>query len=178
MSYWNITENKEYINLPTFLDTPHGRKTNLQPHHLEAAGFCLTPIVPFTVPEGMVIKPETRSIIYANGVATENYEVQTIAEHAAEVAAEAAANEAARIANKPLALKTAENAFIAKVLEVNSTLGIAIELTDGFMDIMTKINTSSADKADKLEAGLLLRTLWDEVVYHGGSFGDIQVHQI
>lgn len=95
-----------------------------------------------------------------------------------------AANEAAvaqveadRIANKSDELKAAENSFISKVLETNSALSIDIGLTDGFVEIMTKVNDSEAADIDKLKKSMELQALWNEVLFHGGRFGDVQYHE-
>lgn len=83
------------------------------------------------------------------------------------------------IPGKSLELKRAENAFLAAVSSVNAAYSLDITPADGFQDVLAKIKSSespSLERIDRLEIGVELRTLWDVVLYHGGSWTNLEYH--
>ena len=94
------------------------------------------------------------------------------------VAQEAAqAAEAARISGKPEALKRAENEFLLALYGYNAAFSFGLTPADSFQTAMDKLREATAgERIDRVEAGLVLRTLWDVVLFHGGKWEDVQMH--
>ena len=97
---------------------------------------------------------------------------------AAEAQAASIAAEAARIAGKSVELKMAENAFLTALYGYNADYSLGLTADDSFQSAMQKLKDSTTgERIDRIEAGLVLRTLWDVVLFHGGRWGDTQFHQ-
>lgn len=77
MSYYNQITHAEAKHLPTNLLNDVGVTTNPTKAQLQAAGWLLHPIVPFTTPEGYVRKAGTRRIVVADNIPSEEWDVWT-----------------------------------------------------------------------------------------------------
>lgn len=86
--------------------------------------------------------------------------------------------EAERVAAKKTLLKMAENGFLLAIITYNAQQPeeAQIAVADGFIEIDAKVSRSNLDAISQVRFGLKLRNLWDVVLYHGGRFGDVQLH--
>ena len=122
-----------------------------------------------------LLDPQEQDFIAAGWVQATQEEIDARAEEQAQAAVEA---EAARIAGKSIELKQAENAFLTALYGYNAAYALGLTADDSFQSAMQKLKDSTTgERIDHIEAGLVLRTLWDVVLFHGGRWGDTQFHQ-
>ena len=122
-----------------------------------------------------LLDPQESDFIAAGWVQATQAEIDARAEAQAQAAVDA---EAARIAGKSIELKQAENAFLTALYGYNAAYNLGLTADDSFQSAMQKLKDSATgERIDHIEAGLVLRTLWDVVLFHGGRWGDTQFHQ-
>ena len=122
-----------------------------------------------------LLDPTEADFIAAGWAQATQEQIDTRAEAQAQAAVEA---EAARIAGKSVELKRAENAFLTALYGYNAAYSLGLTADDSFQSAIQKLKDSTTgERIDRIEAGLVLRTLWDVVLFHGGRWGDTQFHQ-
>jgi len=98
-SFYNQDTAKELKALPIKIETSTGIIGNPTPAQLESVGWIVKAIVPYKIPSGYQVIPNTRTIVVEGKTATEVWQIETDAQAAIRRAAEKEANIEKKLAN-------------------------------------------------------------------------------
>jgi hypothetical protein len=175
MKFCNIISQTKQSSLPKLPNTINETWDNSKSRYM-TLGW--RECIEGTIPEGTTANPNRRRE-YIQDENNPEFAIEIIyTETPEETAIREAQQEQERINNKSPELKAAENDFLSLVGYANQMYNIGIVTTDGFKEIQEKIDSSMMERVDKLDIGLKLRNLWDVVLFHGGSWGDVQFHDL